>query len=53
VAAALSDGVERGKGTKGRLPVDVSAAIPAGGDDDRPFAAPYYGAAFVVAGDPD
>jgi tetratricopeptide (TPR) repeat protein len=49
MTAALSGGVERGKVTKGRLP----AAIPAGGDNDRPYAAPHFWAAFVLAGDPD
>jgi tetratricopeptide (TPR) repeat protein len=51
--AALSGGVERGKVTKGRLPAEVSAAIPARGDNDRPYAAPHFWAAFVLAGDPD
>jgi CHAT domain-containing protein len=51
--AALSGGVERGKVTKGRLPAEVSSAIPAGGDNDRPYAAPHFWAAFVLSGDPD
>jgi CHAT domain-containing protein len=45
----LSSGVERGKGAKGRQP----AGVPAGKDSDRPYAAPHYWAAFVLAGDPD
>ncbi len=53
VAAALSGGVERGKGTKARQPVKLADAVPPGDDDDRPYAAPYYWAAFVLAGDPD
>jgi CHAT domain-containing protein len=48
-SAELSGGVERGKGAKGRPP----ARIPAGKESDRPYAAPHYWAAFVLAGDPD
>jgi hypothetical protein len=47
--AELSGGVERGKGAKGRPP----ARIPSGNESDRPYAAPHYWAAFVLAGDPD
>jgi tetratricopeptide (TPR) repeat protein len=50
VAADLSGGVDRGKGAKARQP---GAAIPAGRDDDLPYASPHYWAAFVLAGDPD
>jgi hypothetical protein len=50
--AALSGGLERGKGTQARRSSDLSAAIPAG-KDVRPYAAPYFWAAFVLAGDPD
>jgi hypothetical protein len=56
LAAELSGGVERGergKGVKARQPADLSKTIPAGGDDDRPYAPPYYWAAFVLSGDPD
>jgi hypothetical protein len=53
VTAALSGGIERGKGTKRRLPASFAAAIPGGIDDDRPFASPHFWAAFVLAGDPD
>jgi hypothetical protein len=53
VTAAVSGGVARGKVTQGRLPAEVSAAIPAGGDNDWPYAAPHFWAAFVLAGDPD
>jgi CHAT domain-containing protein len=49
----LSGGVERGKGAKARPVRERSAAVPAGGPNDRPYAAPYYWAAFVLAGDPD
>jgi CHAT domain-containing protein len=53
VTARLSGGVERGKGTKGRQTAELSGAIPAGGENDRPFEAPHFWAAFVLAGDPD
>jgi CHAT domain-containing protein len=44
-AASLTKGVARGKG--GKTPP------PAGAKDDRPYAHPYYWAAFVLLGDPD
>jgi CHAT domain-containing protein len=53
VTATLSGGIERGKGNKGRQSADLSAAVPAGSDNDRPYAAPHFWAAFVLAGDPD
>jgi CHAT domain-containing protein len=53
VTATLSGGVERGKASKGRESAERSAAVPAGGDNDRPYAAPHFWAAFVLAGDPD
>jgi len=53
LTAGLSGGVERSKGTKARQPTDLAAAIPAGGDNDRPYASPHFWAAFVLAGDPD
>jgi hypothetical protein len=53
VTATLSGGVERGKGTKARQSAELSAGVPAGGDNDRPYAAPHFWAAFVLAGDPD
>jgi CHAT domain-containing protein len=53
LAAELSGGVERGKGAQGRQPVELAATVPAGGDNDRPYAPPYFWAAFVLAGDPD
>jgi CHAT domain-containing protein len=53
VTAALSGGVERGKGGKARQPADLAAAVPAGGDNDRPYASPHFWAAFVLVGDPD
>jgi hypothetical protein len=53
VTAELSGGVARGKGAKARPPAELSAAVPAGSDNDRPYAAPHFWAAFVLAGDPD
>ena len=53
MTAELSGGVERGKGAEGRQPDELAAAVPAGGDDDRPYASPHFWAAFVLAGDPD
>jgi tetratricopeptide (TPR) repeat protein len=50
VAAAVSEGVERGKGRQ-RLPLLPEAAVAA--KDDRPYAHPYFWAAFVLIGDPD
>jgi CHAT domain-containing protein len=48
-AAKMSDGVVRGPGPQ--LP---AAVVPvAGGKEDRPYAHPYYWAAFVLIGDPD
>jgi CHAT domain-containing protein len=51
--AKLSGGVERGEGTKARMSAELSTAVPAGGANDRPYAAPHFWAAFVLAGDPD
>ncbi len=51
--AELSGGVERGKDAKARTPTSLAAGIPAGTDDDRPYASPHFWAAFVLAGDPD
>jgi len=53
LTAELSGGVARGKGAKARRPDELAAAVPAGGDNDRPYAPPYFWAAFVLAGDPD
>jgi CHAT domain-containing protein len=53
LTAELSGGVERGKGSKGRQPVDLAATVPSGGDNDPPYASPHFWAAFVLAGDPD
>jgi tetratricopeptide (TPR) repeat protein len=52
LAAEPSGGVERGKDAEGRQPGEA-AAVPAGGADDRVYAAPHFWAAFVLAGDPN
>ena len=52
VTALLSGGVERSKSAKARTPTEL-AAVPAGGDNDRPYASPHFWAAFVLSGDPD
>jgi tetratricopeptide (TPR) repeat protein len=57
-AADLSAGVERGKGASARQSSDRGETRPLlvqsqGGADDRPYAAPYFWAAFVLVGDPD
>ena len=53
LTAELSRGVARGKGAKARKPDELAVAVPAGGDNDRPYASPHFWAAFVLAGDPD
>jgi CHAT domain-containing protein len=53
LTSELSGGVERGKDAKARKPAKLAAAVPAGVDDERPYGAPHYWAAFVLAGDPD
>jgi len=53
VTAELSGGIARGKGAKARQPAELTAAVPAGGDNDRPYASPYFWAAFVLAGGSD
>jgi CHAT domain-containing protein len=67
-ATELAGGIERGKGAKGRQSNDQdqseATAYYRGElrrlsdrsqvvDHDRPYAAPYFWAAFVLAGDPD
>ncbi len=51
--AELSGGIERGKGARERQPVELTAAVPEDGDNERPFAPPLFWAAFVLASDPD
>jgi CHAT domain-containing protein len=57
-AAELSAGVERGKGASARKSSDRGETRPIldlsqGAANDRPYAAPYFWAAFVLVGDPD
>jgi CHAT domain-containing protein/tetratricopeptide (TPR) repeat protein len=49
-AAQLAEGVARGKGRRLLPPVPAG---PPGEREARPFAHPYYWAAFVLIGDPD
>jgi len=49
----LTDGVVRGKGHKDApLLASVPKADPTA-PDDKPYAHPYYWAAFILVGDPD
>jgi CHAT domain-containing protein len=53
VAAEVSNGVERGKGRpRQKLLSPLPEPVPAA-KDDKPYAHPYYWAAFVLIGDPD
>jgi hypothetical protein len=53
LAARLSDGAPRAAGATRRKPVARAPGAPAGAGGDRPFAHPFYWAAFVLVGDPD
>ena len=53
LAAELSGGEARAAGATRRQPAPPALSVPAGAADDRPYAQPYYWAAFVLAGDPD
>jgi hypothetical protein len=53
LAADLSGGEARAKGATKRKTAGPAPGIPAGPADDRPYAHPYYWAAFVLVGDPD
>jgi CHAT domain-containing protein len=51
-AAVLTQGVARGKGRK-PLPLVPAPKVGGTGKADRPYAHPYYWAAFVLVGDGD
>jgi tetratricopeptide (TPR) repeat protein len=53
LAAKLSGGEARSKGAPARRPAALAPAVPPGEGQDRPYAEPYYWAAFVLIGDPD
>jgi tetratricopeptide (TPR) repeat protein len=55
LAARLSGGEARSKGAAARRPAELALTVPAveGQGPDRPYAEPYYWAAFVLIGDPD
>jgi CHAT domain-containing protein len=53
LAAELSGGEARAAGVTRRKPATRALRPPAGAGSDRPFAHPYYWAAFVLVGDPD
>jgi tetratricopeptide (TPR) repeat protein len=55
LAAKLSGGEARSKGAPARRPAALEATVPPGDgqNQDRPYAQPYYWAAFVLIGDPD
>jgi hypothetical protein len=54
LAADLSGGAARSKGAvKRQEAVGAPSGAASGGSDDRPWAHPYYWAAFVLVGDPD
>jgi CHAT domain-containing protein len=52
-AATLSKGVERAKGRKMLPLLPALPSTPAGAKEERPYAHPYYWAAFVLIGDRD
>jgi CHAT domain-containing protein len=53
LAADLSGGEARAKGATKRKAAGPMPSVPAGPADGRPYAHPYYWAAFVLVGDPD
>jgi len=53
LAASLSGGEARAKGAEKRKEAAPRLNVTAGPDNSRPYAHPYYWAAFVLVGDPD
>jgi tetratricopeptide (TPR) repeat protein len=53
LAAELSGGMARSQGARKREPAVPEPVVPVGPADDRPYAHPYYWAAFVLVGIPD
>jgi len=53
LAGRLDEAAERSKGARRRQPAGTPPVIPPGLGDERPYAHPYYWAAFILVGDPD
>jgi CHAT domain-containing protein len=53
LAASLSEGEARSKGAVKRKAAATALRVPPGPGDDRPYAHPFFWAAFVLVGDPD
>jgi CHAT domain-containing protein len=51
--AGMTAGVDRGKGRISRVDPDAPPPKPATPPGDKPYAHPYYWAAFILIGDPD
>jgi CHAT domain-containing protein len=53
LAGRLDEAAERSKGAPRRQATGPPPVIPPGLGDERPYAHPYYWAAFVLVGDPN